>query len=122
MNNFGYTRASDVADAVRQVAALVEELPEYRTTIRHKIADVRGASSQGPVGKLQAAIDDIQTEIEGKPVRPPTPVVVGEPAGPLGVPAWVVRASVPPPAHDHVAARAVPRRPLRLRTIPAGAA
>ena len=39
-----------------------------------------------------------------------------------GVPAWVVRASVPPPAHDHVAARAVPRRPVRLRTIPAGAA
>jgi predicted PurR-regulated permease PerM len=80
--------------AVRQVASLIEELPAYRTTIRNKIADVRGASSSGPVGRLQAAIDDIQNEITNeitgpKPTRPPTPVVVDPAPGPLGLPAWL---------------------------------
>ena len=35
-----------------------------------------------------------------------------------GVPARVVRASVPPPAHDHASTRG----PVRLRRIPAGVA
>jgi predicted PurR-regulated permease PerM len=80
--------------AMRQVASLIEELPSYRTTIRHKIADVRGASSSGPVGRLQQALGEIQSDIQSEinkgptPPKAPTPVVVDPAPGPWGLPAW----------------------------------
>jgi predicted PurR-regulated permease PerM len=48
----------------RQMDSLAEDLPRYRTNIMAKIADVRGAGKGGTVEKLQATIDEIQTDLE----------------------------------------------------------
>ena len=47
----------------RQMDHLAEDLPRYRTNIRAKIADVRGASKGGSVEKLQDTIEDITTDL-----------------------------------------------------------
>jgi len=47
----------------RQMDHLAEDLPRYRTNIRAKIADVRGAGKGGSVEKLQDTIEDIKTDL-----------------------------------------------------------
>jgi predicted PurR-regulated permease PerM len=62
----------------RQMNHLVEDLPSYRSNIRAKIADVRGAGKGGTVEKLQASLDDIKTDLG-------TPTSRGTSARPLVV-------------------------------------
>src|SRR5215470_13071951 len=45
----------------REFANLANDLPGYRSNIRQKIADVRSASTGGPVEKVQQALSDIKT-------------------------------------------------------------
>jgi predicted PurR-regulated permease PerM len=47
----------------RQMDHLAEDLPRYRTNIRAKIADVRGAGKGGSVEKLQDTIEGIKTDL-----------------------------------------------------------
>ena len=47
----------------RQMDHLAEDLPRYRTNIRVKIADVRGAGKGGSVEKLQDTIEDIKSDL-----------------------------------------------------------
>jgi predicted PurR-regulated permease PerM len=47
----------------RQMDHLAEDLPRYRTNIRTKIADVRGAGKGGSVEKLQDTIEGIKTDL-----------------------------------------------------------
>ncbi len=60
----------------RQMDHLARDLPAYRTNIRAKIGDVRGAGKGGTVEKLQETIDDIRTDLgtpdpaKGKASRP----------------------------------------------------
>ena len=49
----------------RQVDHLAQDLPAYRTNIRTKIADVRGAGKGGTVEKLQETFEDIKTDLGG---------------------------------------------------------
>ena len=75
----------------RQVSSLAQELPQYRQTIRQKVADVRYAVRGGAVEQVQTTIDDIKREISGGPVKaPPSQVVVVQPSSnAFGMPAWV---------------------------------
>ncbi len=63
----------------RQAENLAQDLPGYRTNIRAKIADVRGAGKGGSVEKLQESIKGIQEDL-GTPTPPSgtisSPVVV----------------------------------------------
>jgi predicted PurR-regulated permease PerM len=66
----------------RQMNHLVEDLPSYRSNIRAKIADVRGASKGGTVEKLKESFQDIQTDLGTAPTPKGTsarPVVVTSP-------------------------------------------
>ena len=49
--------------AFTQFSRVAAELPAYRTNIRQKIADVRHAGEGGSLGKVQATLDEIKTEI-----------------------------------------------------------
>jgi len=66
---------------VRQVDRLVEDLPGYRSNIRAKIADVRGAGKGSTVEKLQQRIEEIQTDFGNAPQRGTSlrPIVVTSP-------------------------------------------
>src|SRR5512132_490244 len=46
-----------------QMDNLANDLPSYRTNIRTKIADVRGASRGGAVEKLQETLEGIKTDL-----------------------------------------------------------
>ena len=48
----------------RQVVTLADELPRYSLNIRHRIADLRGASKGGSVEKVQKAVADVVGEIQ----------------------------------------------------------
>ena len=66
----------------RQMNHLVEDLPSYRSNIRAKIANVRGASKGGTVEKLKESFQDIQTDLGTAPTPKGTsarPVVVTSP-------------------------------------------
>jgi predicted PurR-regulated permease PerM len=55
----------------RQMDNLAKDLPGYRTNIRTKIADVRGASRGGAVEKLQETLEGIKTDLgTGRPKEP----------------------------------------------------
>jgi predicted PurR-regulated permease PerM len=78
----------------RELANLANDLPGYRTNIRQKIADVRSASTSGPVEKVQQALSDIKTQISDAPSAPaaaPKPVIVeASPAADVGgVALWI---------------------------------
>jgi predicted PurR-regulated permease PerM len=63
----------------RQVLTLADELPRYSLNIRHRIADLRGASKGGSVEKVQKAVADVVGEIQktGTPsVMPQKPLAV----------------------------------------------
>jgi len=69
----------------RQLVALADELPRYRTNIQAKIADLRGASKGGSVEKVQKTVEDVVGEIQktdepGPPRDKPIPVVVEPPS------------------------------------------
>lgn len=67
---------------VRQGGRLVEDLPGYRSNIRSKIADVRGAGRGGTVEKLQESLEDIKTDLGSTPAPKGTsarPLVVTMP-------------------------------------------
>ena len=67
---------------MRQVGRLVEDLPGYRSNIRAKIADVRGAGKGSTVEKLQQRLEEIQTDLgNGPPPRGTSsrPIVVASP-------------------------------------------
>lgn len=66
----------------RQMNHLAEDLPSYRSNIRAKIADIRGASKGGTVEKLKESLQDIQTDLGTAPTPKGTsarPVVVTSP-------------------------------------------
>jgi predicted PurR-regulated permease PerM len=48
----------------RQLVTLADELPRYSLNIRHRIADLRGASKGGSMEKVQKAVGDVVGEIE----------------------------------------------------------
>ena len=63
----------------RQASAMVDELPQYRMNIRHKIADVRWLGRGSAVERLQRTMDDIKEEVVGPqpaPGSPEKPIVV----------------------------------------------
>jgi predicted PurR-regulated permease PerM len=67
-----------------QFGSLANELPTYRTNIRQKIADVRGAGKGGALEKVQKTVDEVASEIQkgegptkAKDQRPP---VIVQPA------------------------------------------
>jgi predicted PurR-regulated permease PerM len=64
-----------------QVTSLLADLPQHRTSIRAKIAQLRGTGQPGPLGSFQKFLDDLET---GEPSDRPTPgpVVRVEPAKP----------------------------------------
>ena len=75
-----------------QATSMVDALPEYRTNIRHKIADVRWLQHGGTVEKLQQTVDDIKHDMgtDAPAGTPGQPVVVAsEQAGPLGLGSWI---------------------------------
>jgi predicted PurR-regulated permease PerM len=48
----------------RQLVTLADELPQYSLNIQHRIADLRGASKGGSVGKVQKTVEDVIGEIQ----------------------------------------------------------
>jgi predicted PurR-regulated permease PerM len=46
-----------------QLATLANELPQYTSNLKHKIADLRGASQGGIVDKLQRTVEDLLDEL-----------------------------------------------------------
>jgi predicted PurR-regulated permease PerM len=74
-----------------ELASVVTELPQYRTNIRQKIRDVRGASRGGSIETLQNTLKDIEAEINrDAPEQPePVPVVAPEPSPLWGIPAMI---------------------------------
>jgi predicted PurR-regulated permease PerM len=63
----------------RRVDSLAGDLPGYRSNIRKKIADVRGAGRGGSVEKLQATLEEIKEDLGTPEVRKGTvakPIVV----------------------------------------------
>jgi predicted PurR-regulated permease PerM len=71
-----------------QAASLGEDIPTYRDNLKHKAADIRGASRGGVIDKVQSATKEVVDELqkEDKPVKPaekPVPVVVKPSAPPL---------------------------------------
>ena len=66
----------------RQVVTLADDLPRYSLNIRHRIADLRGASKGGSVEKVQKAVEDVVGEIQKTgapsvtPQKPPLAVVL----------------------------------------------
>jgi predicted PurR-regulated permease PerM len=64
-----------------QAASLGENIPTYRDHLKHKIAEIRGASRGNVIEKVQSATKEVVDELqkEEKPVKPtdkPVPVVV----------------------------------------------
>jgi predicted PurR-regulated permease PerM len=64
-----------------QAASLGEDIPSYRDHLKHKIAEVRGASQGNVIEKVQSATKEVVEELQkdNKPVKPadkPVPVVV----------------------------------------------
>jgi predicted PurR-regulated permease PerM len=81
-----------------QFGRLANELPTYRTNIRQKIADVRGAGKGGALEKVQKTVDEVASEIQkgegptkAKDQRPP---VIVQPADSFAF--WPVPAAVGP--------------------------
>lgn len=67
---------------MRQGQRLVEDLPGYRSNIRAKMADVRGAGRGGTVEKLQESLEEIKTDLGSTPTPKGTsarPLVVTTP-------------------------------------------
>jgi len=63
----------------RQLTGLADELPRYSTTIRRRIVDLRGASRQGSLAKVQSSITEVVGEIQkadppADPRQRPVPV------------------------------------------------
>ena len=54
-----------------QAASLGEEIPSYRDNLKHKIAEIRGASRGGVIEKVQSATKEVVEEFqkEDKPVK-----------------------------------------------------
>lgn len=81
----------------RELGGFANALPEYRTNIRQKIADVRGAGRGGSVEKVQRTLDEIQSEMnrEASSAASPRPrseaaVVQSQQVSSLwGLPAWI---------------------------------
>jgi predicted PurR-regulated permease PerM len=48
----------------RQVVTLADEMPRYSLNIRHRIADLRGASKGSSVEKVQKTVEDVVGEIQ----------------------------------------------------------
>lgn len=83
-----------VYGVARQIDHLANDLPGYRSNIRAKMADVRGASRQGPVQRWQDTLDQLKTAVDppatparGTPQRPV--VVVEQPSDGLFSIAWL---------------------------------
>ena len=57
----------------RQMLTLADELPRYSLNIRHRIADLRGASKGSSVEKVQKAVADVVGEIQKADTPTATP-------------------------------------------------
>ena len=69
----------------RQLVTLADDLPRHSLNIRHRIADLRGASKGGSVEKVQKAVEDVVGEIQktdtlGVTRQGPVAVVVEPPS------------------------------------------
>ncbi|MBI2203709.1 MAG: AI-2E family transporter [Candidatus Rokubacteria bacterium] len=83
----------------QQLSSLAVELPKYRTNIRQRIADIRGASRGGAIESLQSAARDVMQELDrdddGKAKTPaPERVIVRETPGPTSV--WALPVAARP--------------------------
>ena len=64
----------------RQIVSFAQELPQYRSQLRQRVAELRRASSGKSVTELQATMDELLAEIRpGR--RCPPPIVVQRAAG-----------------------------------------
>lgn len=79
-----------------QVTNLIDNIPEYRQTIREKLEDVREASAGNPIETVQEALDDIQTEMDGdaEPGAAPVLPVVELPRHSEGL--WTIAGALGP--------------------------
>ena len=50
-----------------QISKLAGDLPRYRTNIRQKVADIRGATRGGSMEQVQETVKEIQKEARGPP-------------------------------------------------------
>lgn len=76
---------------LRQLTALADELPRYTNNLKHKIADLRGASQSALMEKVQTTVQEVLGALEKEESRPvagqqrapedkPVPVVVQGPS------------------------------------------
>jgi predicted PurR-regulated permease PerM len=78
-----------------QTSQLAGELPQYRSNIRQKIADVRNAGRGGSVERIQNTVEELQKDLEaaekGRAKSAPAPVLVqsGQASTLWGFPAWL---------------------------------
>ena len=54
---------STTVDTVKQLVALIEELPVLVSDVTELIADLQAHNLAGALGKLQAAISDLKTAL-----------------------------------------------------------
>lgn len=62
-----------------QMSKLASDLPRYRTNIREKVADIRGATHGGSMEQVQETVNEIQKEVAGTQAprgNPREPVIV----------------------------------------------
>lgn len=76
-----------------ELASVVTDLPQYRTTIRQKIRDVRGVSRGGSIETLQNTLKDIEAEINRDAPAQPDPVPVAAPEASWDIPATLASLS-----------------------------
>ena len=76
---------------LRQLTALADELPRYADNLKHKIADLRGASQGALMTKVQTTVQEVLGVLEKEesrtvggpqraPAEQPVPVVVQGPS------------------------------------------
>jgi predicted PurR-regulated permease PerM len=68
---------------LRQLVSLADELPQYSSNIRNRVADLRGLGKGGSVEKVQRTLTEVVGEMEKSepkaPAEKPIPVVVQPP-------------------------------------------
>src|SRR5690349_3569657 len=77
-----------------QMSKLAGDLPRYRTNIREKISDIRGASRGGSMEQVQETVKEIQKEVAGPQAprgnaREPVIVQSQQLSGLTDFPSWV---------------------------------
>jgi predicted PurR-regulated permease PerM/CheY-like chemotaxis protein len=64
----------------RQITSFAQELPQYRSRLRQRVAELRRATSSPDVGQLQTTVDELLAEFRPGAEAPPALVVQPPPA------------------------------------------